>query len=136
MTQSLALEQLALPDLGRLRLVLELLTQLRDIKDPLTSLDGLRASIALVLKLTELFGVSEEWRKRLAQIFSDENLLLVLLGVLRLLQGMLDTQQENGVLHVKCEQEQVVEVTAASFAEWLPIALQLIQLLRLIRGRL
>jgi hypothetical protein len=122
--------------LTRLRDLLRLIGELRDIVDPFTSRDGLRRSIGLLLELAQLMGVSDPWTDRVRAIVDDDRLLDVVLAIIQYLLGLASHEVRDGAVRVSMagEVERSVVVEQQSLLDWLPIVVQIINLLKLIRG--
>jgi hypothetical protein len=136
MAQLLQLTDLKLQQLGLMRDALELIGQIRNVQDPITSPGGLRQSIELVLRFAELLGVSGELTDRLRQILADENVFQIVLGIVRFLLGALDDDTAGRELRASFDVGSTVVVEAQALLSWLPIVVQIIHLIRMIRGGL
>ena len=125
---------LALPVLSlnsKLRELLDLLAALRDIREPLTSPEGLRASLELLLRLAEFAGVDHAWTDRIRKILDDPRAFDIVLAIVRYLHGLLETEQ---VVQAIAERN-ATDVAAQDFLDWLPLILEIIALLRELRRR-
>ncbi|MEX2141326.1 MAG: hypothetical protein WD894_18820 [Pirellulales bacterium] len=134
MTEPLGLPGLKLQQLGVLRDVVELIGRIRQIQQPITSADGLRQTLELILHFAELLGVSGELTDRLRQILADENVFQIVLGIVRFLLGAAGAETETGQLRAMFADGTSVVVEPQDFLSWLPIVVQIINLIRLIRG--
>lgn len=124
-------------ELGRLRDLLRLLSELRALRDPLTSPEGLRQAIELVLRLATTFGLDQSLADSLRTIISDERIFQLVLAVIRYVAGVLQLEGEmaDGRLRFNSlDSAQATEVEMRSFLEWLPIVIQLLELIRGFRG--
>ena len=131
-THTAARLPLALPVLGlnsKLRELLDLLAALRDIREPLTSPEGLRASLELLLRLAEFAGVDRTWTDRLRTILDDPRAFDIVLAIVRYLHGLIETEQ---VIQSIAEHN-ATEVAAQDVLDWLPLILEIIALLRELR---
>jgi len=124
----------AIVRLGTLRDLLALLAALRDLREPVTSPAGLRQSIALLLRLAELVGVEPAWIERLRKILDDPGAFNIVLAVVQYALGLAAREAAGTVRLAGCESDEGVEVTAEALAEWLPPVIQIVGLLRQIRG--
>ena len=136
MTQPLQLADVKFEQLGVMRDVLELIGRIRQIQDPITSPEGLRQTIELILHFAELLGVSSNLTDRLRQILSDENVFHIVLGIVRFLLGAAGVETEDGKLRAAFADGTATVIEPQDFLSWLPIVVQLINLIRLIRGGL
>jgi|GEM_PF-3375451 len=135
MNEAIALAQVPLGSLSKVRDLLSLIAALRDISAPLTTAEGLRQSLAVVLRLADMLGIDPAWSNRLAAILRDEGVFNVVLAIIQYLTGVAGKQQADNTLRVRIESSaREVIVDEASFATWLPLVIQLISLLRQIRG--
>ena len=131
-TPTAARMPLALPVLGintKFRELLDLLAALRDIRDPLTSAEGLRASLELLLRLAEFAGVDRAWTDRVRTILDDPHAFDIVLAIVRYLHGLLDTEQ---VVRSIADHD-AADVAAQDFLDWLPFILEIVALLRELR---
>lgn len=129
---------LALPVLNvtsKLRELLDLLAALRAIRDPLTSPEGLRASLELLLRLAEFVGVDRAWTDRIRSVLDDPRAFDIVLAIVRYLHGLMESEQvvrliaENDAAGV----ERLAgdsDIAAQDFLDWLPLILEIIALLR------
>lgn len=152
--------QLARPT-QRIRDLLELLAGLRSIDQPLTTADGLRASLELLLRLAEFVGIEPSWTDRIRQILNDPRVFELVLAVVRYLDGFVNAAAPNdGVSAAASTGEQTAQprdintseintsdigdstindsiiatVDAQAFIDWLPIVVQILSLLNKLRG--
>jgi hypothetical protein len=122
--------------LGLMRDVLELTGRIRQIQAPITSTDGLRQTIELVLHFADLLGVSSEFTDRLRQILTDENVFQIVLGIVRFLLGDGGVEASDGKLRAAFADGSSTVIEPQDFLSWLPIVVQIINLIRIIRGAL
>jgi hypothetical protein len=135
MKESLALAQIPLGSLSKIGDLLGLIGDIRNITAPLTTADGLRQTLALILKMADMLGIDPTWTNRLASILSDNGVFNVVLAIIQYLTGVAGAQQADNTIRVRIavgEPEVIVDETA--FTTWLPLVLQLLGLLRQIRG--
>ncbi|MEX2138677.1 MAG: hypothetical protein WD894_05410 [Pirellulales bacterium] len=120
---------------SKLRELLDLLAALRAIRDPLSSPEGLRASLALLLRLAEFAGVDRAWTDRVRAVLDDPRSFDIVLAIVRYLHGLMETEQvvrliaENDAAAVERLAAQN-DVAAQDFLDWLPLILEIIALLR------
>lgn len=126
----------AIGRLTTLRDLLALLAALRELREPVTSPAGLRQSIALLLRLAELIGIEPAWIERLRRILEDPGAFNIVLAVVQYALGLASRDSSSGgvVRLAGCDGDEGVEVTAEALAEWLPPVIQIVGLLRQIRG--
>ena len=75
----------------KLRELLDILPALRDIRDPLASPEGLRASLELFLRLAEFAGVDRAWTDRIGSNLDDPRTFDVILAIVRYIDGLFAT---------------------------------------------
>ena len=124
----------AIVRLTTLRDLLALLAALRDLREPVTSPAGLRQSISLLLRLAELVGIEPAWIERLRTILDDPGAFNIVLAVVQYALGLAAREAAGVVRLAGCESDEGIEVTAEALAEWLPPVIQIVGLLRQIRG--
>jgi hypothetical protein len=88
----------ALPLNTKFRELLDLLAALRDIREPLTTPEGLRASLELLLRLAEFTGVDRSWTDRVRTILDDPRAFDIVLAIVRYLQGLIATEEIMQIL--------------------------------------
>ena len=114
--------------LGRLWEIVELVAELRGVREPLTTETGLRQTVAVLLRLAELMGLDAELVERLRRIAGDEQVLGIVLAVLRYV-----LPRER----VAAAGESIeLQVEAAGLIEWLPWAWEIARWVWLLRGEL
>jgi hypothetical protein len=141
MTQPLpsARVPLALPVLSlnsKLRELLDLLAALRSIRDPLTSPEGLRASLELLLRLGELAGVDRAWTDRVRAVLDDPRAFDIVLAIVRYLHGLIATDeivQSIAEYNAAANDASAGDLVAQDFLDWLPLILEIIAFLRELR---
>jgi hypothetical protein len=124
---------LTFAQLGLMRDVLELMGRIRQIQSPITSPDGLRQTIELVLHFAELLGVSGDFADRLRQILNDESVFQIVLSIVRFLLDMAGAESAEGNLRASFDVGNATRIERQSFLSWLPIVVQIINLIRRIR---
>jgi hypothetical protein len=123
---------------SKLRELLDLLASLRNIREPLTSPEGLRASLELLLRLAEFAGVDRAWTDRVRTILDDPRAFDVVLAIVRYLHGLVSGEN---IIRLIAEEDAATierlaaesEVAAQDFLDWLPLILEIIALLRELR---
>ncbi len=85
---------------SRLRELLQVIADLQDVSAPLTSPEGLRRAVELVLRLGELLGLDPAWLERLRPILTDDGVLNIVLAVWQFVLGTRPTARKRFV--VRC----------------------------------
>ena len=135
MNESIMLVQAPLGGLSKIRDLLSLIGAIRDITSPLTSAEGLRQTLNVLLRLADALGVDPAWSNKLATILRDEGVFNVVLAIIQYLMGVAGKEGADNALRVRVAASgQEVIVEESSFATWLPLVIQLISLVRQIRG--
>jgi hypothetical protein len=129
---------LALPVPGltsKFRELLDLLAAFRDIREPLTSPEGLRASLELLLRLAEFAGIDRAWTDRVRAILDDARTFDIVLSIVRYLHGLIATDQIMQTLgeYYAADNQSNGDLAAQDFVDWLPLILEIISLLRELR---
>jgi hypothetical protein len=122
--------------LGLMRDVLELIARIRQIQAPITSPDGLRQTIELILHCAELLGVSGELTDRLRQMLADENVFQIVLSIMRFLLGMASGETADSKPRASFDVGNTIRIEPQDLLSWLPIVVEIINLIRIIRGGL
>jgi hypothetical protein len=131
---------LPLPVLGftsKLRELLDLLAALRDIREPLTSPDGLRASLELLLRLAEFAGIDRAWTDRIRRVLDDQRAFDIVLAIVRYLHGLMATEEiVRSIAQYNAAAKNnatTADLAAQDFLNWLPLILEIIAFLRELR---
>ncbi|MEX0710899.1 MAG: hypothetical protein WD278_01030 [Pirellulales bacterium] len=127
---------LAANQFQRFRELLRLLAALRDISEPLTTPEGLKKAIAVLLELAAFLGLDQELVERIRLILSDERVFQLVLAIVGYLAGLLRLNGETGDGRLRLtavDGQAEFNVETRGFLEWLPFVLQLIELIRRLR---
>ncbi len=121
----------ALPSPFDLQGLLALLKKLQQFAEPLATADGLRQAIELIVELGNAAGLNSAWIGRLQSLLTDQsafNTVLSIIAWLELLLGAGNTPASDAPAPLE------LAIDAQSLADWLPIVLQILQLIQSIRG--
>ncbi len=121
------------PRWTQIRELLSLLAELREIREPLTSEVSLRQSLHLLLRLGEMVGVDPIWTGKLRAILDEPGVFAIVLAIVQYALGAPAQRTTDGAIYMAAANGEVV-LQAADFARWLPLVIQLIQLLRELRA--
>jgi hypothetical protein len=113
----------AAPSLGRLRELLLLFATLRRIRDPITTAEGLRQTIEVVVQLADLVGIDPAWTDRLRSILADPAVLRIVLAIVQYVLGLVES--DDPATSAALPMPALEDV-----ALWLPTAIQVIGLAR------
>lgn len=128
-----AIPSATFPRWGKIRDVLAVLAAIRDIREPLGSAEGLRQSLALLIQLAEVVGVEPAWTGKLRSILEEPGVFAIVLALVQYVLGTAPKAASDDCIRMGAADGDVT-LHAADFAQWLPLVVQLIQLLRQIRG--
>jgi hypothetical protein len=140
MTTSAFLPFALLPDrlfpgrFGSVRQLLELLAQLGRLDQPITTPGGLRQAIQFAVAVGRLVGLDAGWLERLQTALDNEAVFGVVLALVRLAAQAATASNDDAGLRISAADADVV-LTGQAIADWLPIVLELVELIRLLRGR-
>ncbi len=132
MTHSDSETRVAALRLGMFKELLKLLRALGDLDLPVNDRDGLRRWVDLLLRLAAVAGIDARWIERLGSILEDEDVLQIVLAVLRYVSRLARTQEHKGINPAMVEARTPVE--AQTVAEWLEILIAICQLFRQWKG--
>ncbi len=119
---------------GALRQLLELLSQLGRLDEPITTPVGLRQAIQFAIAVGRLAGLDAGWLERLQAALDNEAVFGVVLALVRLAAQAASASNDDAGLRISTADADIV-LTGQAIADWLPIVLELVELLRLLRGR-
>jgi hypothetical protein len=125
----------AFDGLSILRQALELLANIRNLAQPLTSAAGLEQALTSLVQLANLLGVSATWTAQLQSALADPTVFNVVLSVV---QRLLGSGSQPGTPSPSPspapEQAQAVAIDEQTLSQWLPLVTEIIGLIRAIRG--
>jgi hypothetical protein len=147
--QTFAASALLAGRFARLRQIVELLGQLGQLDEPISTPGGLRAALELLVQVGTMLGIDAAWIAKLQSILSSDAAFRIVLALVRLameaggaLAGEVDDERASGapvdesasgIRLAGCDNAQTI-VTAQALADWLPIVVEIIALLRALRG--
>jgi hypothetical protein len=135
MTASLSVPAALFPGrFASLRQLFELVSQIGRLSEPITSAAGLRKAIEIVVSLGRLVGIDAALVDRLQAALDNEAVFGVVLALVRLAAQAATVSNDDRGLRISSADVDVV-LTGQAIADWLPIVLELIELLRALRGR-
>jgi hypothetical protein len=112
---------------GRMRELLELLAALREWHPTLTTIEGLRGALGVVERLATLLGADDAWLTWPRRVADDEALLAIVASIVDYLwRGAANPHAVAAGADAS--------VIAAGWRDWLPLLLELIELLQALRG--
>lgn len=136
MTVTLSVRSASWQRLAQLRELLDLVNEVRALDDPFASPDDFRRLITLVVRLGSACGFDSAWLERFERLLTDDDLVAVVLAVTHyVLRGV--GLQATGVPSTNmptASNPQPLVVDAQSYADWLPLVIELVQLVRKLRG--
>jgi hypothetical protein len=122
---------------SKLRELLDLLAALREIREPLTSPAGLRASLELLLRLAEFAGIDRAWTDRIRRVLDDQRAFDIVLAIVRYLHGLMATEEiVQSIAQYNASAGEAAsrgDIAAQDFLDWLPLILEIIAFLRELR---
>ena len=117
---------------SKLRDALDLIAAIREVRDPFGSIEEFRKLLELIVRLAEQFGVDQHWLDRWESLLTDERLAQVVLAIAQYVLGVLKRSETSTALGYVAPQAIVVE--ARSYAEWLPLVVELLRIVLRLRG--
>lgn len=130
MSIALTVRGVAWERLGRLRDVLELLAAVRELDAPLDSPEQFRKLVGLVVRLGGLFGLDDAWLRRWELLLTDDDLVQVVLAIAHYVLNRVSpaSEQSSGASFV------AHSIDRQSYVDWLPLVVELLRIVRQIRG--
>jgi hypothetical protein len=117
-----------------LRDLLDLLAMLREFREPLSSPEGFRRAIDLLLKAGESLGVDPAVLAKVRAIADDPRVFEIALAVLRYALSFANQASQTTIaLDQANAAETDVSAQSLGIAEWFALLMQLIELLRRLR---
>lgn len=119
--------------LTKLRDVLDLVAAVRDLDDPFGSVEQFRRLVDLVTRLGAFCGVDQTWLDRWEAILTDDELVGAVLAVARY---VLSLTTKSTTANRATDALPTVVIDRQSYADWLPLVIELLQLVLRLRGAL
>jgi hypothetical protein len=120
-----------LPSTLNLQSLLALLKKLQQLAEPLATADGLRQALEMLVEIGGAAGLNSAWIAQLQSLLSDQNAFDTVLSLIAWLESLLGSGSATAS-EVAAPAELAID--AQSLADWLPIVLQILQLIQSIRG--
>ena len=136
MTVALSVRSAAWQRLAQLRELLDLVNSVRALDDPFATPEDFRRLITLVVRLGSAFGFDAPSLQRFEQLLTDDDLVAAVLAITHYVlrsTGLQSTTLRTASLQATSTVEPLV-VDAQSYADWLPLVIELVQLVRKLRG--
>jgi hypothetical protein len=133
MNATLSIPQFPPVQIAKLSSLLDLLDELRQAAASLATPEGLQNALGLLIKIAEALGMDAAWTEQLQTILSDQNIFEVVLAIVRLLNSLLPGGGQPASATATVASAAVpatVTLDAQAFIDWLPIVIQILQLLQ------
>jgi hypothetical protein len=121
-----------------LRDLLDLLAMLRDAREPVTTPEGLKNAIEVLLKLGEAIGVEPALLDRVRSIAEEPHVLEIALAVLKYALSLYEFTSQAAIAHGHVGHDAAdhgsLTVQSIGLAGWLAIAMQVFELLKRLRN--
>ncbi len=118
----------ALPAGVNLQTLLALLKKLEQLAESLATADGLRQAIQLLVQLGTSAGLNSAWINQLQNLLTDSDAFNTVLSIIAYLESI-STSTADATLPAN-----ELAIDAGSLANWLPLVIQILQLIQSIRG--
>jgi hypothetical protein len=136
MNATLTIPQFPPVHTAKLSSLLGLLDELRQAAASLATPEGLQNAIGLLIKIGDALGMDPNWTEQLQTILSDQNIFGVVLVIVRFLNSLLPSGGQPasaawvGAGSSNATPPGKVSLDAQAFINWLPIVIQILQLLQ------
>jgi len=120
-----------LPSKVSLQSLLALLKKLQQLAQPLATADGLRQALEMLVQIGGAAGLNSAWIAQLQSLLSDQNAFNTVLSIIAYIESLLGSG--NTTASVAAAPAELA-IDAQTLADWLPIVLQILQLIQNIRG--
>ncbi len=131
MNATLSIPQFPPVQIAKLSSLLDLLDELRQAAASLATPAGLQSAIGLLIKIADALGMDAAWAEQLQTILSDQNIFEVVLAIVRFLNSLLPGGGQPATATVgSTAAPDRVTLDAQAFINWLPIVIQILQLLQ------
>jgi hypothetical protein len=134
MSQTVTLRSVppALADSVNLQSLLALLKKLQQLAEPLATADGLRQAIQMLVELGTAAGLNSAWISRLQSLLTDSSAFNTVLSIIAYIESFSSpaTTMAGDVKAANAD----LAIDAQALADWLPLVIQILQLIQSIRG--
>jgi hypothetical protein len=113
--------------------LLDLVGDFRDLQGELDSPEGFRRAAELTLRLAELLGVDGAWIERLRALLAEESTFRLALALVQFVLHRAGRKAEAGAIRVSLAERDEVHLTAHAFLDWLPLVMEIVNLVRRIQ---
>ena len=134
MNATLSLPRFPPPLSVKLGSVLDWLDELRAAAAALATPDGLKRAVAILIDIAEALGLDAAWTARLQTILSDPAVLAVALVIVQFLDSLLGASGQPASA-TDSPATDTVTLDAQAFADWLPIVMQILQVIEQLLGK-
>ncbi|HEX3997144.1 MAG TPA: hypothetical protein VHX65_01170 [Pirellulales bacterium] len=126
----------SLPGIANLPGLLALLQKLQQLAAPLATADGLRQAIELLVQFGAAAGLNPAWLARLESLLSNTSGFNTVLSIIAYLESLGGSSSSSGRPVGASASPATAElaIDAQSLVDWLPIVIQILQLIQSIRG--
>lgn len=131
MIEILQLRPLAAEPSRRLRDFLSLLAAVRELREPLTSEQGLRAALEILARVAELLAIDPDWIQRVRLALANERVFRIVLAIVQYVASLIGEQSGPSAAALEVD---ALSLDAQTFSHWLPLVLELLTLWRQLRG--
>ncbi len=118
----------------KIRELIDVIASLRDLSEPITTPEGLRQTVELLARVARLVGIDPAWIDRLLSILDDEATFRVVLAVVHFVLQNVSRIAVGGAVRISLTEDDDVHLTAHAFVDWLPLVMQIINLLGQLRA--
>jgi len=115
--------------------LLGLLAELRAAAAALATPDGLKKAVSILVDLADALGMDAAWTARLQTLLSDQNVFEVALVIVQFLDSLLGTSNPPPLPGSTAAASERVTIDAQAFADWLPIVMQILQVIEQLLGK-
>lgn len=130
----------------RLRQIVDLLGQLGQLTEPISTPAGLRAALELPVQVGTLLGIDAAWLAKLQTVLKSDIAFRIVLALVRLAleasgaiadgEDFVHSSEAGAVdvLRLDAGDGDLAIVSSQGLADWLPVVIEIIALLRALRG--
>jgi hypothetical protein len=114
-----------------LQSLLALLKKLQQLAEPLATADGLRQAIQLLVQVGTAAGLNSAWISQLESLLSNASAFNTVLSIITYLESLSSTASASADATVANTE---LAIDAQALADWLPLVIQILQLIESVRG--
>ena len=134
MNATLTIPRFPPPLAAKLGNLASLLAELRAAAAALATPDGLKKAIAILIDVADALGMDAAWTAKLQALLSDQNVFEVALVIVQFIESLFGSSPPP-LPSAAASAGDPVTLDAQAFADWLPVVMQILQVIEQLLGQ-